>query len=432
MECEECLSEIVSSEVIPSAGCTEVASIALGVALAASGSDEPYRVRIYVDEGTFKNAVSAGVPGGGSGIEEAVRRAINSEPKGLQTLAFSRERYRGPLDLVVYPLKMDDIFIYVTTNREASLISSKHDKVAYVGPPFSSLREAIDYTKQKGDGIPLERLFQNGRPIIGFEEVLAYVESLSSSRRFMELVQESSRIDMALAEDGLRNKYRGYSGSLPEGSPRERAIKLVSAAVEARMSGSLLPAMAVAGSGNQGITSTLPIYVYGKEMGYDDETISVSVMVSWLTTIYATGYLGYISPFCSAGLKGGAGLAAGLAYMLSGGDMSAAMRAAINHIISLGGVFCDGAKPSCSLKTSTGVETAFRAASLAAVGTTVLKNEGLSGRDLDEVLENYRTIKDASIGQINESLVRVFARKLPYVDLSLYLAASGPHRTASG
>jgi L-cysteine desulfidase len=432
MECDECLSEVVSSEVMPSAGCTEIASIALGVALAAHGSGEPYRVRIYVDEGTFKNAVSAGVPGGGSGIEEAVRRAITSEPRGLQTLAFSRKRYEGPLDLVVYPLKMEDIFIYVTTNGEASLISSKHDRVAYVGPSFSSIGEAIEYTRQNRGDIPLERLFQNGRPIIGFEDVLAYAESLSSSRRLMELVHESSRIDMALAEDGLRKNYRGYSGSLPEGSPRERAIKLASAAVEARMSGSLLPAMAVAGSGNQGITSTLPIYVYGKEKGYDDEIITASVMVSWLTTIYTTGYLGYISPFCSVGLKGGAGLAAGLAYMLSSRDIGAAMRAAINHIISLGGVFCDGAKPSCSLKTSTGVETAFRAANLAAAGRTVLKNEGLSGSDLDEVLENYRSIENASIGLINESLVRVFARKLPYVDLSLYHAASGPHRTASG
>ena len=86
------------------------------------------------------------------------------------------------------------------------------------------------------------------------------------------------------------------------------------------MSGSFYSAMAIAGSGNQGITATLPIYIYAEEEGYKEEDTHKAILVSWLTTIYTTLFLGYISPLCSVGIKGGAGLAAGLAGLLSNFD----------------------------------------------------------------------------------------------------------------
>ena len=419
MGCPLTLKDAVLSEAIPSAGCTEVASIAYATALSKVNSASPFNVEIYVDHGTFKNAVAAGVPGGRSGIMDAVARALAAEPRSLETLSASSEIDKDLFTLKVFPLKLDRIFIYSKVNDSSSIISGKHDAVVYSGKAFESLKDALKMV-ESANGYSLEKLLSNSGSVLSYKDVISCSDNLTEDREIRSLVKKAIELDEKLSEDCSNKKYRGYSAYLNEGNAVEKAVKVSSAAVEARMSGSPFPAMAIAGSGNQGITATLPIYIYAREKGFNEEEALKAILISWLTTIYATMYLGYISPLCSIGIKGGAGLAAGLASLMSGFDKKVAEIAAINHVVALGGVFCDGAKPSCSLKVSAGVETAFRSAKLAAKGIAVSSKEGISGNSFEDVIRNIKELEEGSEKDMNSTLVRIFAKKFPYVDLKYY------------
>ena len=419
MSCSGTLKAALLKEAVPSAGCTEVASIAYATSLSKENSSPPYDVEIYLDHGTFKNAVAAGVPGRKSGIMDAVAKALATEPRSLETLLASSEIDKELFNLKVYPLKLDQIFIYSKVNENSSIIAGKHDAVVYTGKVFGSLKDALKVAENESK-YSLKELFTEKGSVMPYKEVISCSEYLAEDPEIIALVKKALELDMKLAEDGSKQMYRGYSAYLDDGTAKEKAVKISSAAVEARMSGSFFPAMAVAGSGNQGITATLPIYVFANEKGFKEMDTLRAIVVSWLTTLYATVYLGYISPLCSVGIKGGAGLAAGLAGLISDFDQEVSEMAAINQVEALGGVFCDGAKPSCSIKTSTGVQTAFMSAELAAKGIAVDYREGISGKSFEDVIKNVKEIEEGSEKEINATLVKIFAKKFPYVDLSYY------------
>ena len=419
MSCSGRLKAALLKEAVPSAGCTEVASIAYATALSKGNSSAPYDVELYLDHGTFKNAVAAGVPGRKSGIMDAVAKALAAEPRSLETLLAPAEIDKRLFNLRVFPLKLDQIFIYSKVNENSAIIAGKHDAVVYNGKAFGSLKDALRVAESESK-YSLEDLFKDDGSVMPYRKVISCSDNLVEDFEIRSLVKKALELDIELAEDGSKQIYNGYSAYLNDGTAEEKAVKLTSAAVEARMSGSFFPAMAVAGSGNQGITATLPIYVFANEKGFKEEDMLRAVLVSWLTTIYATVYLGYISPLCSVGVKGGAGLAAGLAGLLSNFDQKVSEMAAINHVEALGGVFCDGAKPSCSIKTSTGVQTAFRSAELAMKGITVDYREGISGKSFEDVIKNVKEIEKGSEKEMNETLVKIFAKKFSYVNLSYY------------
>lgn len=419
MSCSGSLKSAILNEAVPSAGCTEVASIAYATALSKEHSSAPFNVEIYLDHGTFKNAVAAGVPGRKSGIMDAVAKALAAKPRSLETLLEQAEVDRNLFTLSIFPLKLDDIFIYSKVNDSSSIIAGKHDAVLYTGKAFESFNDALKMA-DRSKKYSLKELLSKSGYVVPYADALSCYDELAADPEIRSLVKRAVELDIKLSEDGLRQIYRGYSAYLKDGTAVEKAVKLSSAAVEARMSGSFFPAMAIAGSGNQGITATLPIYVYAKEKGYKEEDMIKAIIISWLTTIYATLYLGYISPLCSVGTKGGAGLAAGLAALMSEFDLKIAEMAAVNQVEALGGVLCDGAKPSCSLKTSTGVQTAFTSAELALKGVTVDHREGISGKSFEDVIKNVEEIKEESEDDMNSSLVKIFAKKFPYVHLNYY------------
>ncbi|MGC8558295.1 MAG: L-serine ammonia-lyase, iron-sulfur-dependent, subunit alpha, partial [Nitrososphaeria archaeon] len=164
-------------------------------------------------------------------------------------------------------------------------------------------------------------------------------------------------------------------------------------------------------SGNQGITSTVPLYIYASNSGISEKELYRSIVASWMTTIYATAFTKYISPLCSVGIKGGAGLASGFAYLMQGNEKAAEL-SAINQTASLAGMVCDGAKPGCALKVASGVETAYRSAFLAKNGLRPSQLEGITGESLEETLININEYINSVSSYANRIISNIISAKL--------------------
>jgi len=414
MDCYDCLREIIKSEVKPSAGCTEIAAIGYAISLAKQGTEEPYSVELYLDYGVFKNAFAAGVPGGSFGIKEAVKRGLMSEPKGLETLSTAKGSYNKNFELLVKPIKTQGLFVYAKVNKRAAILAGAHDRVVYNGIAFNSVDEAIKAAGSTNENSQLENIYSKETMTVKlhYSEMLKYVDELAKDDSISKLIGDAIELDMKLANENLRSKkFFGLAKGMAENDVVQKATKYAAAAVEARMSGSSIPAMSVAGSGNQGITSTLPLYIYADSLGASKEELYRSITVSWLTTVYATAFTGYVSPLCSVGIKGGAGLATGFSYLMRG-DERAAEISAINQISSLAGVVCDGAKPGCSLKVAPGVETAYRSAVLAVKGLRPPKLDGILGESLEETLMNVSEYLNSVSDYANVSISNILSAKL--------------------
>ncbi len=382
-------------DVRPSSGCTEIASVALSVAAAKEGVQEleNIRVKIFIDYDTFKNAARVGVPGGGHGIRDCVKRALYADPsKGLEVLGSSTKIYQGKLALEVEPLELPFLFVYTVINGEhASLIAGRHDRILYAGKPLE-LDEAVERAKlatQRGADIYSEIFDKERKEVkVPYEEFLEGVVSVVEEARVRSKVGKGIELNSSLAEENLNSrKYLGIARSLPARDLKERMAKYVAAAIESRMCGSSIPAMAVAGSGNQGITTTLPFVVYSRESEISESDVHASILVAWLTTSYATAFTKQVSAVCGLGIKAGAGLAAGLGYLLGEGDYRVVEGSVLNHLSTITGMVCDGAKASCCLKGALAVDLAYRSSLLAAKGKRI-ENEGIVGKSVEETLQN--------------------------------------------
>ena len=413
MDCYDCLREMIKSEVKPSAGCAEIAAIGYAISLAKQGTKEPYSVELYLDYDVFKNAFASGVPGGEFGIKEAVKRGLMSEPKGLETLSTAKGSYTRNFELLVKPIKTQGLFVYAKVNKRATILSGAHDRVVYNGMAFNSVEEAIKAAGSAKENSQLEQIYSKKTMTVKlhYSEMLEYANELAKDHSISKLIDDAIELDMNLANENLGSKkFFGLARGMAENDIVQKAIKYAAAAVESRMSGSSIPAMSVAGSGNQGITSTLPLHIYAGSLGADKEELYRSITVSWLTTIYATAFTEYISSLCSVGIKGGAGLAAGFSYLM-GGDERAAEISAINQISSLAGAVCDGAKPGCSLKVASGVETAYRSAVLARKGLRPPQLDGILGDSLEETMMNVSEYLNSISGYANVSISNILSAK---------------------
>lgn len=408
------LLSLLEKEVKPSSGCTEVAAIGLSVAAASKNINKnKVKVKIHIDFDTFKNAAAVGVPGGGVGIRDCVRKALYGNPsEGLKVLTSSKKRFEGKIDLDVKPINIPYLFIYtIIDDKNSSLICYRHDNITYVGTPLS-LDKAIKMAVKEKSKDHLSSIFDKEKKEIKipYKSIVESVKYLVEIPQVNSKIEEGITLNSKLAEENLKSeKYKGISKRLPERTILEKMIKYTTAAVESRMSGSSIPAMAVAGSGNQGITTTLPLVIYSREKEITERKMKEAILLSWLTTIYATSFTKYVSPICGQGIKAGVGLASGLAYLINKKyekKYEIIENAIINHLASLTGMICDGAKPSCCLKVASAIDTAYRATILSLNNIRMNKGEGIIGESVEETLK-YLGEYVAAADYLNEKIVEI-------------------------
>ena len=420
--------ELIKKEVKPALGCTEPIAVALAVAKAMEIIEEKcgfiapdwrmstdFSIRIEVSGNILKNGMGVGIPGTamvGLHIAAALGAVCGKSSYGLEVLHdldetnIERAKKLVENDAVIVEIAETDHKLYVKATIEAVcghsasvVIEDDHDRIVetcYDKNILSSSREenecedadnktTIDYA------LTIKEIFE-------FASTVAYEE--------IAFILESRTLNLALAEEGMKGNYGlkvGYS--INHDSNKEvfgddflsYAMSLTAAASDARMAGCTLAAMSNSGSGNQGITVTMPVIAYSLRYGTSDEQLARALTLSHLIAIHIKGYLGKLSALCGCVIAS-TGSACGLVY-LRGGDYEQVCSAIKNMIGNITGMVCDGAKVGCAMKVASGVSCALQSAVLARGGICISEHDGIIEKDIEKSIQNLGRI--GSVGMQN-------------------------------
>ena len=423
------LKDVLACEVYPALGCTEPISCAYAAAIAAERLGEPVeRVDVSVDPGTFKNGAAVVVPfsdGARGNVVAAAMGAVLARPDDRLELLrnVTSAQLRSARRLVdadrcrVECIDGEHDFRIVAdvagaNHRARCVLAGGHTRVATVerdGQPIewtgagdgSGCGAAVSY-RDRLRGMPVRSLFELAERID------------DDDRAFL---RRGIAMNHAIAQRGVDS---GRTAGQLLGMKRDgfladdvffRAKLCVAAAVDARMAGVNLPVMTSGGSGNQGIVATLPLELFGREMGVDGETVLRSIAAAHLLNAYIKCYVGELSVICGWAMAAGVASAAAIVYQQAGIDVEKITLAVNNVIGDLGGLICDGAKPGCAMKTITAVDTALRSALMALNNYGVTVDEGMVGLTAEESIHNLGRISIEGMFGVDPTVLKILQEK---------------------
>ena len=420
--------ELIRKEVKPALGCTEPIAVALAVAKAMEimedkrGTVSPdwrmmdgWTLSIEVSGNILKNGMGVGIPGTGMvglHIAAALGAVCGKSEYGLAVLhdldetSISRAKQLVEDKSVTVGLAETDHKLYV---KATVLAEDNHSACAVIEDDHDNIVETwYDATiltsshKAEGSDSPDQKTTLDYnltvREILDFATTVAYED--------IGFILESRTLNLALAHEGLKGCYGlkvGYAINLEDnkevfgGDFLSYAMSLTAAASDARMAGCTLAAMSNSGSGNQGITVTMPVIAYSIKYGTDDERLARALVLSHLIAIHIKGYLGKLSALCGCVIAS-TGSSCGLVY-LRGGDYEQICAAIKNMIGNITGMVCDGAKVGCAMKVASGVSSALQSAVLAREGICISEHDGIIEKDIEKTIQNLGRI--GSIGMQN-------------------------------
>ncbi|MCZ7833264.1 serine dehydratase subunit alpha family protein [Atlantibacter hermannii] len=420
--------QVVREEVKPALGCTEPISLALAAAVAAAhleGNVE--RIEAWVSPNLMKNGMGVTVPGTGMvglPIAAALGALGGDDKAGLEVLksasAGAIDAAKALLNAGKVAVKLqepchDILFarakVYSANAWACVTIVGGHTDIARIethqGVVFSQDRLVQDDDRSSALAV---------LSTTSLKEILAFVNQVPfESIRF---ILDAATLNGALSQEGLRNAWGLHIGAtLKKQCARglladdlSTAIVIrTSAASDARMGGATLPAMSNSGSGNQGITATLPVVVVAEYVGADDERLARALMLSHLSAIYIHHQLPRLSALCAA-TTAAMGAAAGMAWLAEGSYDTIAM--AISSMIGdVSGMICDGASNSCAMKVSTSAAAAWKAVLMALDDTAVTGNEGIVAQDVEQSISNLCALACHSMQQTDKQIIEIMAHK---------------------
>ena len=416
---------LIKREVVPAIGCTEPAAVALCTAYATEALGlRPERIDVSLSANMLKNAMGVGIPGTGmTGLPIAVALGalIGKSANGLEVLKD------------VCPQAVEEAKAWLESNPVHIGLTADSDEVLYIdvtctaGEKRSRAVIARDHTRlvylEGPEGPKVDR-----RAGLGQQQEEAAEGDLTLRRVFefattapledIEFINESRRLNEAAAEAALKGNYGhelGKTLSRPLGkgimgdSIFSHIISATSSACDARMAGAMIPVMSNSGSGNQGIAATLPVVVFARENHNTEEELTRALVLSHLTAIYIKQSLGKLSCLCGC-VVASTGSSCGMTYLMGGGydQVAASVK---NMIANLAGMVCDGAKPSCALKVSSGVSTAVLSAMLAVQNHSVSSVEGLIEDDVDRCIHNLTRLGSVGMQETDKMVLDIMTHK---------------------
>lgn len=416
--------DLIRREVVPAIGCTEPIAVALCTARAAETlGAEPEKITVRLSANILKNAMGVGIPGTGMiglPIAVALGATVGRSEYGLEVLRDvtpeAVERGRGMIDekRISIGLKEDiDEKLYIETQVEAAghtalaIIAGGHTDFVLVsrdGETLLDRKTAASDGEQESD-VPLTL----GR---------VWDFAMTSPLDELRFILETRRLNKAAAERSFAGEFGHCVGrtlrcdreqKVMGDSVFTRILSYTSAACDARMAGAMIPVMSNSGSGNQGIAATLPVVVYAEEIHASEEQTIRALTLSHLTVIYIKQSLGRLSALCGC-VVAATGSSCGITYLMGGGyDQTAA--AVKNMIANLTGMICDGAKPSCAMKLTSGVSTAVLSAMMAMDGRCVSPVEGIIEEDVDKCIRNLTSIGRDGMNETDRLVLRIMTNK---------------------
>lgn len=423
----EQIKDIMQHEVVPATGCTEPGAVALCVAKAVETLGcEPASVRLKLSKNVFKNAMGVGIPGTGMiGLPIAVAMAVtHGDPKrGLEVLTMPEEQVEDAKrwlanhgDDITIGVKEDGDKLYIECEVEdgksevTAVIAKRHTNFIFLKKDAAVLldHKVGLFQEQDNDDDPKE----DNKQRLELTARMVYDYSTTAPLDELDWLREAVNYNDAASICGLEGMGLHTGQILMEQARGDMVHTVVArtvAASDARMDGCTKPVYSNSGSGNQGICCTLPIYYYGKLKGCDDERILRALTMSHLMSIYIKRGIGRLSALCGI-VNATMGVSASLTY-LEGGTFEQIGYALKNMINTIAGMVCDGAKPSCALKMSVGLYSAFVCSELAVHSRVVDCTDGLSESDLDCSIRNLGRLGKDGMNQTDDMILDIMTHK---------------------
>ena len=417
---------LIKREVVPAIGCTEPIAVALCVSKAARLlGKEPEKIKVLLSANILKNAMGVGIPGTGMiGLPIAVAlgalagnpdyqlevlKDITSDDveRGKQVIAENR------IDIQLKENIAEKLYIEVIMSagpdETTAIISGGHTCFVYEARNGNVLLDerisAVAEESEEDGSLSLRKV---------------YDFALTAPLEEIDFILDSARLNKAAAEASFKGDYGHSLGkSLRNDNERRvmgdsvftRILSYTSGACDARMAGAMIPVMSNSGSGNQGIAATLPVVVYAEENQKSREEMIRALVLSHLTVIYIKQSLGRLSALCGC-VVAATGSSCGITYLMGGGyeEMPYAVK---NMVANLTGMICDGAKPSCAMKLTSGVSTAVFSAMLAMEHKCVTAVEGIIENDVDRTIHNLTRIGAQGMNETDRLVLDIMTHKCP-------------------
>lgn len=407
---------LLKQEVIPAIGCTEPVAVALCVARAKELlGTRPQHIRVVLSKNIYKNAMAVGIPNTGmTGLPIAIalgatigkselklevlrdttRQAVDEAKHYLNELA---------LDITVDPDAPDVLYIHTEAEADGKKAEAtiKGGHTCFVADKNAS-SIAAEESKENND-LTLRQVFDYAQTV-DLEDV--------------QFLLDGAKMNMSAAERSFMNNYghglgrmlhSGQCASIFGDTLFTKILSYTSGACDARMAGAMVPVMSNSGSGNQGISCSVPVYMYALEHNCFEENTLRALTLSNLTEIYIKQSLGRLSALCGC-VVASTGSAVGITYLMGGGyeEITFAIK---NMIANISGMICDGAKPGCSLKVTSGVATAILSASLAIQHSYAAADEGIVEEDIDRTIRNLTRIGREGMVQTDDLILDIMTHK---------------------
>ena len=420
---------LMNREIVPAIGCTEPIAVALCVAKATETLGcRPERIEARLSANVLKNAMGVGIPGTGmTGLPIAMALGAlvgrseyelevlkDADAKAVEEGKKMIEERRIDVDLKYNITEKLYIEIEVSAGGASALaiISGGHSRFVHVSRCGQTLFSLERPATSEGEA-PVAEVKD---PELTLKKVWDF--AMTAPLEELEFILEAKRLNMNAANMSLQGDYGHAIGKLFRAESERnimgdtlhcQIVGMTTAACDARMAGAMIPVMSNSGSGNQGLTSTVPVVVYGEQTGASEEQMIRALILSHLTVIYIKQSLGRLSALCGC-VVAATGSSCGITYLMGGGYQEVTF-AVKNMIANLAGMICDGAKPSCAMKCASGVSTAVVSALMAMHSRCVKSVEGIIDDDVDKSIRNLTDIGRDAMTQTDAMILRIMTSK---------------------
>lgn len=416
---------LIKREVIPAIGCTEPIAVALAVAKAKEVLNEDViRAEVYLSANVLKNSIGVGIPGTGMiGLPIAIALGIvvGKSEYGLEVLkdvdpaSLDEAKLLVSKNNVSVQLKNDvpdklyiEAYCYGKEHSSKAIICGSHNNLVYVDYDGRIIFDNIHLTSSQITSAEAEEL--------SFDKV--YEFAMTTPLEEMEFILKAAELNKLAARESGKNSFghsvgrtisEGLNSHIMGNSIFSRVIAETSSACDVRMAGAMIPVMSNSGSGNQGITATLPVVTFAEEMKKSKDELIRALVLSHLMVIYIKQKLGRLSGLCGV-MVAGIGSAAGITYLM-GGTKEQVSFAVKNMIGNVAGVICDGAKPGCSMKVSGATSAGVIAAMMAMDNNVITAQEGIADEDVDKTIKNLTDIGSVGMIQTDQMVLDIMTHK---------------------
>lgn len=412
--------QILREELVPAMGCTEPIALAYGAAVARRSLGRlPDSVSVQVSGNLVKNVKSVIVPntGGLKGIPAAVTAGLvaGDPDKVLEVISVVTEEQKAEMTsfLQSHTVQVQLADTPLTFDYTITLTGGGHTVTLRIANYHTNI-VLLEKDGVKEIELPVEGEQETAltdRSILSIQGIVDFADSVDVAD-LRPLLDPQIQYNMAIAEEGLLHAYGANVGKVlmsTEASLERRARAKAAAGSDARMNGCEMPVVIVSGSGNQGITASVPVIEYARSLGIPEERMYRALAVSDLCTIHQKTYIGRLSAFCGA-VSAGAGAGAGICYLLGGG-YDQVKHTIVNALAFHSGVVCDGAKSSCAAKISMAVEAGIFGYQMYQNGQEFHTGDGIISDGVEHTIQNVGELGRQGMRETDHVILDMMTRE---------------------